>query len=121
MRFLRLDFPADDSLHLMFLEPSAKRIGVISFIRHQRSDAGGSALGPSCVKMRCLLRPSQVKGKLRENPAQVNLPSALPCSTATAHKLAGLATRLSDLGETQSKQLVNWGNVKWSPNLGPVD
>jgi NTE family protein len=43
------------------------------------------------------------------DPAKVNPLGALPCSTATARKLAGLATRLSDLGETESKQLINWG------------
>lgn len=43
------------------------------------------------------------------DPTKVNPAGALPCSTATAHKLAALPTRLSDLGETQSKQLINWG------------
>ena len=43
------------------------------------------------------------------DPAKVDPTNALPCSTATAQKLASLATRLSDLGEIPSKQLVNWG------------
>jgi len=43
------------------------------------------------------------------NPAKIAPPNSLPCSVDTAHQLAGLATRLSDLGETQSKQLINWG------------
>lgn len=43
------------------------------------------------------------------DPSKVNPAGALPCSTATAHGLAAMATRLSDLGETQSKQLINWG------------
>ena len=33
----------DDSLDLIFLEPGAKRVGVISFIRNQSSDAGDQA------------------------------------------------------------------------------
>jgi NTE family protein len=43
------------------------------------------------------------------DPAKVTPAGALPCTTAIARKLAGVATRLSDLGETQSKQLINWG------------
>jgi NTE family protein len=43
------------------------------------------------------------------DPSKVSPTGALPCSTATAHQLASLATRLSDLGETQSRQLINWG------------
>ena len=45
------------------------------------------------------------------DPAKIALADALPCSTATARTLAGFATRLSDLGESQSKQLINWGYV----------
>jgi len=45
------------------------------------------------------------------DPAKITPAGALPCSTATARNLAGLATRLSDLGEMQSKQLINWGYV----------
>ena len=36
-------FSGDDSLDPMFLEPGAKRIGVIPFICHQPSDAGDQA------------------------------------------------------------------------------
>jgi NTE family protein len=43
------------------------------------------------------------------DPNKVNPPAALPCDPATAHKLAQVGTRLSDLGELISKQLVNWG------------
>ena len=45
-------FSGDDSLDPMFLEPGAKRIGVIPFICHQPSDAGDQAhacLGHSAV------------------------------------------------------------------------
>jgi NTE family protein len=45
------------------------------------------------------------------DPTKVNPPAALPCDPATAHKLAQLGTRLSDLGEQTSKQVVNWGYV----------
>jgi NTE family protein len=45
------------------------------------------------------------------DPRKVNPPDALPCDPATAHKLAQIGTRLSDLGEQPSKQLVNWGYV----------
>jgi NTE family protein len=45
------------------------------------------------------------------DPTKLTPPKALPCSLDTAHALAGLATRLSDLGEVQSKQLINWGYV----------
>jgi NTE family protein len=34
---------------------------------------------------------------------------ALPCAYPVITQLAHLATRLSDLGEAQSKQLINWG------------
>jgi NTE family protein len=43
------------------------------------------------------------------DPAEVKAPGALPCESATIHKLAEIGTRLSDLGEQTSKQLVNWG------------
>jgi len=43
------------------------------------------------------------------DPTNLNPPNALPCTKAVVRQLAGLATRLSDLGETESKQLVNWG------------
>ena len=43
------------------------------------------------------------------DPAKLAPANALPCSTVTAHNLAGLATRLSDLGDRPSKQLINWG------------
>jgi NTE family protein len=43
------------------------------------------------------------------DPTKVTPAGAVPCSLGTAHTLAGLATRLSDLGDTQSKQLINWG------------
>jgi NTE family protein len=41
--------------------------------------------------------------------AKVSPAGSLPCSTATVRTLASLPTRLSDLGSTQSKQLINWG------------
>ena len=41
--------------------------------------------------------------------AKVAPAGALPCAAATVDHLAHLATRLSDLGETESKQLINWG------------
>jgi NTE family protein len=43
------------------------------------------------------------------NPAKLNPPGALACNSATAHKLALVGTRLSDLGDQTSKQLINWG------------
>jgi len=43
------------------------------------------------------------------DPAKVAPADALPCAEATVNQLAHLGTRLSDLGETQSKQLINWG------------
>jgi NTE family protein len=43
------------------------------------------------------------------DPSKVGPTGALPCNPATAQQLANLPTRLSDPGETQSKQLVNWG------------
>jgi NTE family protein len=43
------------------------------------------------------------------DPTSAAPADALTCSSADAHRLAGLATRLSDLGEALSKQLINWG------------
>ncbi len=43
------------------------------------------------------------------DPAKVAPPDPLPCAATTVDELAHLTTRLSDLGETQSKQLINWG------------
>jgi NTE family protein len=43
------------------------------------------------------------------DPTKLNPPGVLACTKEVANKLAGLPTRLSDLGELQSKQLVNWG------------
>ena len=36
-------------------------------------------------------------------------PASLPCNPAVTHKLAHLGTRLSDLGDLASKQVINWG------------
>lgn len=43
------------------------------------------------------------------DPTKVSPANALSCRQEVVHQLATLATRLSDLGETASKQLVNWG------------
>jgi NTE family protein len=43
------------------------------------------------------------------DPTKVEPPNALPCRLDLVHQLATTATRLSDLGELVSKQLVNWG------------
>ena len=43
------------------------------------------------------------------DPAKVGPVGALPCPAPTVDRLAHLATRLSDLGDTESKQLINWG------------
>jgi NTE family protein len=43
------------------------------------------------------------------DPRKVNPPNALDCNPDLTHKLARVGTRLSDLGETLSKQIVNWG------------
>jgi NTE family protein len=43
------------------------------------------------------------------DPTKVAPPGALACAPATISQLAHLSTRLSDLGDTQSKQLINWG------------
>ncbi|MGA7809858.1 patatin-like phospholipase family protein [Bradyrhizobium sp.] len=45
------------------------------------------------------------------DPRKLNPPNALPCDPDLAHQLARVGTRLSDLGETISKQIVNWGYV----------
>jgi NTE family protein len=43
------------------------------------------------------------------DPAKVNPPNALPCDVKLTHQLAQVSTRLSDLGATISKQIINWG------------
>jgi NTE family protein len=43
------------------------------------------------------------------DPGKVNPPDALPCDPIAVHQLAHLGTRLSDLGDQTSKQLINWG------------
>jgi NTE family protein len=43
------------------------------------------------------------------DPGKVAPAGALPCDPAMTHKLAQLPTRLSDLGDLISQQLVNWG------------
>jgi NTE family protein len=43
------------------------------------------------------------------DPRKVNPPDALPCDVNLTHKLARVGTRLSDLGESLSKQIINWG------------
>jgi NTE family protein len=43
------------------------------------------------------------------DPTKANPDGSLACSPATASQLAALPTRLSDLGELHSKQLINWG------------
>jgi NTE family protein len=48
------------------------------------------------------------------DPAKVQPPAGpplLPCSAAVTSQLAKLGTRLSDLGDKPSKQLINWGYV----------
>jgi NTE family protein len=45
------------------------------------------------------------------DPDKLAPPEALPCSAQMADKLARVATRLSDLGERTSLELVNWGYV----------
>jgi NTE family protein len=48
------------------------------------------------------------------DPGKVKPPAApalLPCDPAVTHKLAHLGTRLSDLGDGASKQVINWGYV----------
>ena len=43
------------------------------------------------------------------DPRKVDPPDALACDPDLVHGLARVGTRLSDLGETLSKQIVNWG------------
>jgi NTE family protein len=43
------------------------------------------------------------------DPAKLQPLKALPCKPDFVDQLAHLSTRLSDLGEAQSKQLINWG------------
>jgi NTE family protein len=45
------------------------------------------------------------------DPTKLQPPNALPCKTKVVEQLAHVSTRLSDLGETVSKQLINWGYV----------
>jgi NTE family protein len=45
------------------------------------------------------------------DPGKVNPPNALPCDPKVTHQLARVSTRLSDLGDSISKQIVNWGYV----------
>jgi NTE family protein len=45
------------------------------------------------------------------DPGKVNPPGSLPSDPAVTHKLAQLSTRLSDLGDPTSKQVINWGYV----------
>jgi NTE family protein len=45
------------------------------------------------------------------DPAKINPPDALPCNPTVTHRLALVGTRLSDLGEQISKQIINWGYV----------
>jgi len=45
------------------------------------------------------------------DPRKINPPNALPCDSTVTHQLARIGTRLSDLGEQTSKQIVNWGYV----------
>ena len=43
------------------------------------------------------------------DPGKVNPAGALACNPDLTHKLAQLGTRLSDLGDPASKQVINWG------------
>jgi NTE family protein len=43
------------------------------------------------------------------DPQKAAPANALPCDPGLTHKLARVGTRLSDLGETISRQIVNWG------------
>ena len=45
------------------------------------------------------------------DPRKVDPPDALPCDPDLVHGLARVGTRLSDLGETVAKQIINWGYV----------
>jgi hypothetical protein len=55
------------------------------------------------------------------DPTKLNPPGVLPCTKEIANQLAGLPTRLSDLGELQSKQLVNWGYGNGGKTQGDQD
>jgi NTE family protein len=43
------------------------------------------------------------------DPRKMNPANALPCDPSVTYKLARIGTRLSDLGEQISKQIINWG------------
>jgi len=43
------------------------------------------------------------------DPRKLNPANALACDPSTTRKLARIGTRLSDLGEQISKQIINWG------------
>jgi len=43
------------------------------------------------------------------DPRKVDPPNALPCDPDLVHGLAHVGTRLSDLGDSLSKQIINWG------------
>jgi NTE family protein len=63
------------------------------------------------------LQPNQVDPDARlgaywgidTDPSKVAPAGALPAAAATVNRLAHLATRLSDLGTSESRQLINWG------------
>ena len=63
------------------------------------------------------LQPNQVDPDARfgsywgvdTDPSEVAPQGALPTDAAVVNRLAHLATRLSDLGNTESRQLINWG------------
>jgi NTE family protein len=43
------------------------------------------------------------------DPRRANPPNAVPCDPNLTHKLARTSIRLGDLGETVSRQTINWG------------
>ena len=45
------------------------------------------------------------------DPRKVDPPNALACDPDLVHGLAHVGTRLSDLGDSLSKQIINWGYV----------
>ena len=45
------------------------------------------------------------------DPRKVDAPNALACDPDLVHGLAHVGTRLSDLGDSLSKQIINWGYV----------
>jgi NTE family protein len=63
------------------------------------------------------LQPNQIDANARlgaywgidTDPSKAAPAGALPAAAATVNRLAHLATRLSDPGTSESKQLVNWG------------